>query len=636
MPRDLDEYVREKLPKVVTPIYAQRQVRGLDHSKQMVSRTLLVTDFCTSGSVDEHSKQQFENTEKFLGASDIMIQMTKVYLEMKKIDIIFPDSKLTNWLVDSDGIIQIADTKSFLKTQDGQLTNVPHGLLGTKGFLPKEILSWPYDAEKLHASLLGRNIYAYLTGLSPSDEALEPSGRWPSSDSSRDLLDAPIFKTAIGKEYKVLIQSLIKSEPGDRINLTQALAKLQELGVKATKELIKKPEIGPALSSIVSKTVASVLTKPGFSKLLDDIEAISKRCDHLMDRKTREIPSLKSVLYAQKNEIMQTAASLDDLKNKLHEFKTTLMTPKLETLLDQYKQLESKIRECNTGYNESEIDEILNYSAKNIIVGGKINDKCISDMEKVKTGLELNKIEFNKKMKHYEQLKSKIRECNTGYNESEIDKILNDSAKNIIVGGKINDKCISDMEEVKTVLELNKIEFNEKMKHFKLLKHDIEKTKIGDNDSEMADYLSECEKKIIVDGKINDKCISEMEKVKTGLQLSENVWVKQKITDYKNMKWYNLNAGEKARRIEDAMKRIPISDRAEFLASTHKGVMTLLSALAWHRINPFAKPIQNERIVVSSSANTFKSFKTEFDRKIRKELIDENLESTPPLVPPLK
>ena len=41
--------------------------------------------------------------------------------------------------------------------------------------------------------------------------------------------------------------------------------------------------------------------------------------------------------------------------------------------------------------------------------------------------------------------------------------------------------------------------------------------------------------------------------------------------------------------------------------------MALLSALAWHRVTPFANPVIHQKILFSSAANTFKkTFQTDF------------------------
>ncbi|MDI1351457.1 MAG: hypothetical protein PSV35_01605 [bacterium] len=148
--------------------------------------------------------------------------MAKVFIDIQNADCCFPDAKLTNWLVDGQGKIRLADTKSFLFTQDGTFSKAIPGnenvyTLHTPGFEPSEIINPSFNAEKLHSSLLGRNIYAYLTG------------GWPNVINP----NLPIFETDLGKEYKTLITNLIKDPPEKRMSLSAAYSTLQELALRS-------------------------------------------------------------------------------------------------------------------------------------------------------------------------------------------------------------------------------------------------------------------------------------------------------------------------------------------------------------------------------------------------------------------
>jgi len=89
--------------------------------------------------------------------------------------------------------------------------------------------------------------------------------------------------------------------------------------------------------------------------------------------------------------------------------------------------------------------------------------------------------------------------------------------------------------------------------------------------------------------------------------------------------------GAKARMIEDAMANIPIEERANLQGSKNQEeVKNLFKALAWHRINPFANPVDEKgNIVVSSSANTFKQFKNKFGITLDEEANQEQEPSKP-------
>ena len=226
MPRHVEQHLRNKLTGVFTPIHADRQVIGQDPRKPgtVVSRTLLVTDFCTGGSLHEHSqavgKMQNPN-DTYSGASHMMGQMAQVLMDIQNANCCFPDAKITNWLVDSNGKILLADTKSFLFTDNGEYRVEMDGNQGTKriatpGFIQNEIFSDSFNAEAIHASILGRNIYVYLN------------------------FEKNIFHSALGAEYKALIEALIVDPARNRMDLKSAQSALVDLGIKAQYESLKK------------------------------------------------------------------------------------------------------------------------------------------------------------------------------------------------------------------------------------------------------------------------------------------------------------------------------------------------------------------------------------------------------------
>jgi hypothetical protein len=467
MPRLVEQHLRNSLEGVFTPIHAERQVIGKIDSNH-ISRTLLVTDFCPLGSLDEHQESFDDYTKKYLSASIIMGQMAEAFKGIQKANCMFPDAKLTNWLLDSNGRICVADTKSFLFAQNGTYRSNLEGneytkMLHTPGFQTSEMIphtqgkkTTPINAENLHASLLGRNIYVYLTG------------EWPDKLN----YDLPIFKTKLGEKYKQLIEKLTKDPAHERMKLDDAQIILQKLGMSSSPEY----------------------------------QGLMNKCG-----------DLKSFV-----------------DNRL-----VLDMPK-HTLTESIKK------------NEEIIDE------------------------------------FNK----------------------------------LISKSNLSDDQTQNHQELKNSL----------LEYLKL-KVEIAALKVGLKDEKMDDYLKQCDEKILKGGKLENSAaiqaqITRMKEVKAGLESDENREVVKIINKYdeKKTEWFSRNMDVKARKIEQAMANIPIEERAKLLESKAPEVTDLLKALAWHRINPFAKPVKEEnKIEVSSSANTFKDFKNKFKDKFvdREDIITE-------------
>jgi serine/threonine protein kinase len=260
MPRHIEHDLRQQqsLKDIFTPINADRQVLGRSSDGTMVSRTLIVTDFCTSGSVLDYSNAVRNNnnaTELFQKTNHIMGQMIQVFMDIQKANCCFTDSKLTNWLVDEQGNIRIADTKSFIYTENGQYKpnitgNEKATIVCTYGFQPRELYKTSFDAEKLHAAILGRNIYACLTGKWPTDPI--------SICLSRYEL---VFQDDMGQKYLTLINDLTKDPPYKRMNLADAKIALENLETRLTPEFIIITNKAKALDNIYSLKLPSFIDK---------------------------------------------------------------------------------------------------------------------------------------------------------------------------------------------------------------------------------------------------------------------------------------------------------------------------------------------------------------------------------------
>ncbi|QDQ40498.1 hypothetical protein E3226_008905 [Legionella geestiana] len=228
-PRHVERHLRDYLPNLLIPHYAERQVEGAVPLRlgdyERASRTLIATDFIHGGSALQHAEKMRNAGKGFEAAADIGLQMCDAFKNIQNAGCFFPDSKLSNWLVDASGRLIIADTKSFLFTNSyGNYTPVTPGnenlpVLQTHGF---GIYGLPDDnipAEAAHAALLGRNLYTSLTGEWP-----------PHRDFQESDFSHPAFATERGAAFKTLIQDLTHPVPSERKSLDAARASLMTLG----------------------------------------------------------------------------------------------------------------------------------------------------------------------------------------------------------------------------------------------------------------------------------------------------------------------------------------------------------------------------------------------------------------------
>ncbi|MFA6302354.1 MAG: ankyrin repeat domain-containing protein [Legionella sp.] len=250
MPRRVEYYLRTKLSGVFPPTHALRQVLN-----NKVAGTLIVTNLYPKGSLAEHSATMRKKLAPkelemalFKKAASIMSQMTQILIDLQQVNCCFTDAKWTNWLLDAHYKIHIADTKSFVFIANGVYSqtlaeNADLGIIQSSGFSPVELLSnSSFNADNLHASLLGRNIYAYLTGDTP-----DPIN-----------LSNPVFSSQIGGKYAKLITDLIVFEPANRMSLNAALKTLQQLDAQLNS--VEPPKVsGMGLFSKTTSTTDAEL-----------------------------------------------------------------------------------------------------------------------------------------------------------------------------------------------------------------------------------------------------------------------------------------------------------------------------------------------------------------------------------------
>lgn len=240
MPRNVEAHLRnrETLKDKFTPNETERQVTAKLDSGETVSRTLLVTEYCTGGDVFDHRRKASTVPKLVENTGKIFEQMASTMLDIQEAGCIFPDAKITNWLVDGNENVRLADTKSFLFTNNtgtyspGVPGNEYCGLLQTTPYNPPEFYSGSIEADSTHAYILGKNLYYYAAGKFGMG-----------NNATKFDFSGELFKTEKGPQLEALIKNLVKPDPGKRMSVRDATDELF---------MINNPQFRDALTELKS------------------------------------------------------------------------------------------------------------------------------------------------------------------------------------------------------------------------------------------------------------------------------------------------------------------------------------------------------------------------------------------------
>ncbi len=245
MSQNAEVHLRKyRLLGVFLPHLVDRQtsyIWGEEDSGVRCIRNMQVMNFLEINNLEKDRKTHTDNTGRVAAALDIYTQMAEVLGVVEANGCVFPDMKNSNWLIDKLGNLRISDTKSFLFTnQVGQLDvsdvegkNGNYGVcVNTPHMNPPEILKDKPDAGQLHAYMLGRNLYQYLTQCSNDNLLTDDSGRIDQKPKSLDDLDfsGAVFDGSPGEALKALIQDLMATNPADRLSVADARKQLKAMG----------------------------------------------------------------------------------------------------------------------------------------------------------------------------------------------------------------------------------------------------------------------------------------------------------------------------------------------------------------------------------------------------------------------
>lgn len=371
-PKSTMATLSDKIPQHISPVNAERQVFGVQDG-QKVCRTLIATKYFSNGDLLTHAKKNINKTpdNRARDAGHLFEQMATVLLAIKTANGIFPDAKLTNWLIDEKNQLQIADTKSFCLTDEqGQCSrylNNNAGLFRTNGFKPKEFTDYDKGlsiaSDPVHAFMLGKNLYCYLTG-----------GLVDSEDAKNFQFNNKVYQTPLGKNFTTLIKSLVKPEPKDRLSVSEALEELKHINrlfaISSNKNSDKLIKVINALES---------LKRWNDPKKIDDlikekvglIHQDSNKKDDIITSLNETVISLKKEepLYHKLRQLsLMRQGSKPDVKMKNY----------LDTLSISFNQIPiqekiAKLNSLHTLFNDSKKPSELFLSLGDLTIGGKDN-----------------------------------------------------------------------------------------------------------------------------------------------------------------------------------------------------------------------------------------------------------------------
>ena len=278
-PKDAEEGLRSgELKGVLSPIYAERHASYKNKDGQTITRRLLLTDYYPGGNLLAHAEKEIGDDDCFRlpSALKLYTQMAEIVTKVAIDGCVFPDMNNTNWLVDNTDTLHIADTKSFVPRDVSgnydfiKLANkwYEEGLIVTPSLGLPEYTSetTPMSVDHIHAFILGKNLYQYLTMCSVDY-------LWGKTNSSEYDFEDEIFKSPAGAELKKLIEGVIHTDPRARTPMKEVLSKLTELSIVYSENPIPTyPPESEALRSqkYESRKALAMLQKNSFD--LNDME----------------------------------------------------------------------------------------------------------------------------------------------------------------------------------------------------------------------------------------------------------------------------------------------------------------------------------------------------------------------------
>ncbi|MFJ1267676.1 hypothetical protein ACD661_03775 [Legionella lytica] len=236
------QYLQEipELQEYFVQVHFNKAVAITKDNYGLNDRCLQITDFCPGNDISTQANMRLSDEERLIAAGNIYSQMAQALILMEQNATFYMDMKNSNWLLEVNGILKIADTKSMCPAENftslSSLSSNGYNWLRTKYITPPELLSWDSDPDTLisishaEAFMFGKNLYEFLAATPPSRtvNAIQSFMEHHANAEAYDF-SAPIFQTHVGARYTRLIQQCIKENPLERFDMNQVQHAMQSI-----------------------------------------------------------------------------------------------------------------------------------------------------------------------------------------------------------------------------------------------------------------------------------------------------------------------------------------------------------------------------------------------------------------------
>jgi serine/threonine protein kinase len=305
--KDAESSLRSSsLQSLLTKIRASRTCAYTNTEGKIIARHIVITDYLPKKSLDKYYKS-IENPEtRLVSAIHIYSQMSVILKKLTENRYAFIDMKNSNWLLDEAGQLVVADTKSFLYTNErGDVDystpgNKWHSTTCSPYITPKEYsTTHPFSSEKLMVYVLGKNLYQFLT---------QCPGAYLNEKDEGALLDFshPIFFSSLGIKLSELIKLMIQPNPADRPSLDLILNRWCAYLKEHSRSILRKikryslGEIDITMTHFIREKEAQLV----FATTIEQVNAIEQELERTLSAVTQntDIERIRNIISGLRRE----------------------------------------------------------------------------------------------------------------------------------------------------------------------------------------------------------------------------------------------------------------------------------------------------------------------------------------------
>ena len=225
----VDDYLRTHLPASYFDAIEEERYFIFYEKNTVVRRAISVTEYFPEGDLYTYSRkippdQLLDSTCEYFG------QLIEMLMRMQAHHFFFPDSKIKNILIRTNGELAVSDCKSLIYSSTDTFAQNIYAIISTSTHVPPEHTNPVIDnVDAFHAYIVGRNLHLYLSPEKNQDDYVK--NNFPPPKKLANFCNYPIFTNqgALGYQGKVfynLILALTNANPNQRMPLQEAFNRL--------------------------------------------------------------------------------------------------------------------------------------------------------------------------------------------------------------------------------------------------------------------------------------------------------------------------------------------------------------------------------------------------------------------------